>query len=540
MKEITIGTFVTDGERNYKITERIGSGGFAVVYKAECENAAYAVKVLTDENEEYSFKNEYEIACEVNSSYSIQYYYINEIGHNDFPCFIIMEFADGGTLADDYQKREKTKAFYSADELFDIYTQLIEGMIDISKVAIHRDIKLNNLLISGGRIKISDYGISKHAGEATRADSKTMKGYNTWPYYAPELWANPSEHGLNTTKVDIYAMGIVFYMLANLYYPYENTSDPKAMHMYSSVKPYKTEVDPVFVSMINKMLEKPIDDRYSTWEEIRDYLRNSSLGKKSSRDIFVDNMLKSHLAKKSSIDKQKNDEAKTKASKAEVFLRLQNQIITKIYNPLKQIVDAFNTDANNGTISLSKIDSNVENEHFSFRYEASALSADEENRYIDFEFRVLHSERNINGSVYKPVTTLFPMDIAYSGSGGLDYRAVEYKFEGKKILLWGIVKADCGIGFNVAILENPNDPLYGVLKMMYLVPLREGYSFHFDISDDRLKRYCVSGFREMRYDIKAETFNFDEIKAMIKQNEVFGVDSISDPFKNEGKMFWGL
>lgn len=87
--------------------------------------------------------------------------------------------------------------------------QLIDGMLDISNVAVHRDIKLQNILISNGMYKISDYGLAKYAGATTRATSQTMKNMGSVPYYAPELWAQPDSHGLNDVQVDIYAMGIV-------------------------------------------------------------------------------------------------------------------------------------------------------------------------------------------------------------------------------------------------------------------------------------------------------------------------------------------
>lgn len=539
MKDIMVGNTITDGNKEYYIESKVSDGGFGIVYKASCDRLFYAVKVLKTDQEwdKISFRNEFNAALKVNSDHAVKYFYLNEDGQNDFPMFIIMEYAKDGSLCDDYNSRVANKRYYSTEELLNIFTQLIAGMIDISKAVVHRDIKLENILISNGLYKISDYGLAKSVGEVTRSVSKTMKGYGSELYYAPELWANPDAHGLNSTKVDIYAMGIVFYQLANLYYPYEDSSDYKAMHMYASVKSFRSELDSVFQVMIRKMLEKPIDDRYGSWEEINDYLINSSLGKGIGRDPFVDGLLKSELAKKSAADMKISEEMKEKTEKEENFLRLQNQIISKIYNPLKEIVEAFSRDSNSSSIALSAIDTSVDSERFSFEYESvDALSS--ERRNIAFNFEVPHSEIKSRDGVYRPVVGLTPRDPLYSGNGGIDYKTVDYRYCKNRILMWGTICADCGVGISIGILENPNDPLYGKVKMFYLIPLIEGCNFHFSIPDERLKKYCVNGFYEMRYDIKAEDFNFDEIKAMITMNSMFRYNQINDPIEQERSSFF--
>lgn len=122
-----------------------------------------------------------------------------------------MEYADGGNLEGLYNQRKKNKIPFSNDELKDIFFQLIEGMIDISKVAVHRDIKLENILLSntpnGVIYKLADYGISKFADADTRSPSKTMKGAKSVLYYPTELWRDMGAHGQNNVKMgNVYAM----------------------------------------------------------------------------------------------------------------------------------------------------------------------------------------------------------------------------------------------------------------------------------------------------------------------------------------------
>lgn len=162
MKTISLDTVLTDGTNQYVVEEFLGDGGFANVFRATSEGESYAIKVLINDNPKYlnSLKNEFDIASQISSEHAIKYYYLNEHGQNDFPCFIIMEYANGGDLSKNLEMLKSIGASYATDKLFEIYMQLINGMIDISPKAVHRDIKPKNILISNGRFKISDYGLA--------------------------------------------------------------------------------------------------------------------------------------------------------------------------------------------------------------------------------------------------------------------------------------------------------------------------------------------------------------------------------------------
>lgn len=220
---ITIGSKVKDGEGNtYTLTEELGHGGFGCVYKAECEadKSVYAVKTLLysfgDEVTAASFKNEVKISSEVSGEHVIHYIYAHDGDeYPELPPYIIMEYAEGGTLADQIEERKKTNSPYSKEELRNLFLQLVDGMKSINKKLVHRDIKPENILICNGICKITDFGLAKVASESTRTMS--FKGYGTLQYIAPEAWKSEK----NTIQMDIYSMGIVFYELALLDYPYD-------------------------------------------------------------------------------------------------------------------------------------------------------------------------------------------------------------------------------------------------------------------------------------------------------------------------------
>lgn len=118
-----------------------------------------------------------------------------------------------GTLTSLIENQKKTGVQFEKAFLLNVFAQLAEGMREISKFLVHRDIKPDNILICNGKMKISDFGLSKLAGENTR--TLTFKGYGSTKYVAPEAWNNDK----NTIQMDIYSMGIVFYELAFYLFP---------------------------------------------------------------------------------------------------------------------------------------------------------------------------------------------------------------------------------------------------------------------------------------------------------------------------------
>ena len=535
LNSIAEGSTVSDGNNLYTLDRRLGSGGFADVYHAVNDGKEYAIKISRDNNDKnlFSIKNEFEIASKVNSVNAIKYFFLNEYGQNGYPCFIIMEYAKNGSLEDEYQNRTLADKPYSTEELLNIYMQLIDGMIDISRVAVHRDIKPQNILISDGIYKISDYGLAKHVNEATRA--KTMKGAGSLFYYAPELWANPTAHGINDVKIDIYAMGIVFYQLANLSYPYEIISDHRAMHMFSPIKGFDRRVDPVFQSLIRKMMEKSKTKRFSTWEEIKQFLQNTSIGNGIERDVFIDGMIKSSVEKKRIVDEETAKIGKQKSEQEESFKRLAGQIESEIYIPLKELVNEFNNDSPERKAHITNMNVYSANETFSFTFTLDGLSLQDRNRTIQFSFNALHTEIRTDNQIasfsdYNRWST-DPFNRPYT-----EPRKTEFMFRKERLLLWGTAIADCGLAVNLGIVEDPEDALYGVLKSFIRTPnvsgSINGAQIWLPIDMVRLRKLCRNDFYELTYTIKAEEFDFEIIKKLIQQNETSDYDSVKDPFSN--------
>ena len=112
MKFLVAGGSVKDDKNNvYILDEIVGQGGFGCVFKAhrEKDNSVFAIKTLipsfTDSTYVQSFKNEIKLATRVTGNNIVQYEFVND-GDTvpDFPPYIIMEYAAGGTLRDMLKK----------------------------------------------------------------------------------------------------------------------------------------------------------------------------------------------------------------------------------------------------------------------------------------------------------------------------------------------------------------------------------------------------------------------------------------------------
>ena len=89
-----------------------------------------------------------------------------------------------------------------------MFKQLINGIAYChSKSILHRDIKLDNILLSSnGEVKICDFGVSK----VVKRGEMMTEQCGTPAYIAPEILADRGYEGF---AVDIWSAGVVLYAM---------------------------------------------------------------------------------------------------------------------------------------------------------------------------------------------------------------------------------------------------------------------------------------------------------------------------------------
>ena len=122
--------------------------------------------------------------------------------------YFVMEYIDGGTLADKLQCGDRPSPREAA-AMVETLARAVE--FAHQRGIIHRDLKPANVLLTAdGTPKVTDFGLAKHL-EANASMTQTGVVIGTPSYMAPEQAAAKSgEIGLRT---DVYALGAILYEL---------------------------------------------------------------------------------------------------------------------------------------------------------------------------------------------------------------------------------------------------------------------------------------------------------------------------------------
>ena len=206
----------------FNILSKIGEGSYSTVLKVQRieDGNIYALKRVKfyklSEKEKENALNEIRILASVKNKNVISYKeaFFDE---KDSSLGIVMEYADKGDLFQLITERKKTKNYFTEQEVWKIFIQLLNGLKALHDFKIlHRDIKSANVfLFKGGICKLGDLNVSKVARKGL---GYTQTGT---PYYAsPEVW----EEKPYDSKSDVWSLGCVMYETITLRPPFQAKS----------------------------------------------------------------------------------------------------------------------------------------------------------------------------------------------------------------------------------------------------------------------------------------------------------------------------
>ena len=253
----------------YEITELIGVGGMAEVYKGidVIDNKTVAIKILKkefSENEEFlrRFRTESKAIAVLSHPNIVKVY---DVGFSDKIQYIVMEYIDGITLKE-YIEEEKVLTW--KDTLHFIIQILRALQHAHDKGIVHRDIKPQNIMLfTDGTIKVMDFGIAKFASEAGK--TATDQAIGSVHYISPEQASGEA----TDAKSDIYSVGAMMYEMLTGRKPFDsdNPVTIAVMHMHDipeRPKAINPDIPDGLEEIVLRAMEKSPDDRYQTTAEM--------------------------------------------------------------------------------------------------------------------------------------------------------------------------------------------------------------------------------------------------------------------------------
>ena len=440
----------------FKLLSKLGEGSYSTVLKVQriADGNIYALKrvkfyKLSDKEKENAL-NEIRILASVKNKNVISYKeaFFDE---KDSSLGIVMEYADEGDLFQLITERKKTKEYFTEQEIWKVFIQLLKGLKALHDFKIlHRDIKSANVfLFKGGICKLGDLNVSKVARKGL---GYTQTGT---PYYAsPEVW----EEKPYDSKSDVWSLGCVIYEMITLRPPFQAKSMEelykKVMRgIYPKISSkYSIDLSDALKLMIQvesgarptceELLKMPmILKRFEFFKENKDLEseeQNNLLNKKMEllKTIIVPNRLENlgknlpkpnyntdgnNLTLKNNINKLRNQYESLTISNTDLLPNIKKKKISNIYiNKIKKKIQNIKEEeskeyinmVNNGNAKLIKNRYNI-NE----RIQKSLPKNN--NNYINYKKELLnkniilpnlygnnHSSRNNNNSSHKKIINL--------------------------------------------------------------------------------------------------------------------------------------
>ncbi|EER94892.1 hypothetical protein BDA96_01G404000 [Sorghum bicolor] len=249
----------------YEMGKLLGIGSFAKVYHARNVKTSQSVAIKVIDKDKIlkcglmdQITREISVMKLVKHPNIVQLY---EVMATKTKIYFVIEYVKGGELFNKVQRGR-----FKEDVARAYFQQLISA-VDFchSRQVYHRDLKPENLLLDGSHnLKISDFGLSA-LPDCKRKDGLLHTVCGTPAYVAPEII---SRKGYDGAKADIWACGVILYVLLAGYLPFQ---DKNLMDMYKKICKAELKWPSWFSSNVRKLLRRilhPNPNRRISIEEI--------------------------------------------------------------------------------------------------------------------------------------------------------------------------------------------------------------------------------------------------------------------------------
>lgn len=300
---IITGKIVQVGQRFLKVESPIGEGGFANIYRVkDCSTGQlFALKhiILGCEKEKQSIKEEAKIMSKVKGHKNIlnliAVSFGNERGKDE--AFMLLDLCTDNLY--DFMKRNDFKL--SNEKIFEIFysiCQAVKYLHDHKPCIVHMDIKIENVLLCTNQTWVlCDFGSATYKSRKCKnikdveLEIEKIKKETTPAYRAPEMWDLMIGNYISS-KVDIWALGCMLYILCFGYLPFSGNSYLEIINGKLDIPNYRpTLYNELIKAMIHKNQDKRPDIHWvlSKIEEAADFVEMFKLKMENLNDDESEN-----------------------------------------------------------------------------------------------------------------------------------------------------------------------------------------------------------------------------------------------------------
>ena len=256
----------------YRLERALGQGGMGAVYLAEDlkHRRRVAIKVLRPELAAGlgtdRFLREIEVAARLQHPAILP---LHDSGETDGWVYYIMPYVEGESLRD----RLARQGELPVEETARIVSELLDALAYAhGKGVVHRDLKPDNIMLSGRHALLLDFGVAKAVSESAEPAFVTTTGValGTPSYMAPEQAAAGKEVD---HRADLYSLGVVTYELLAGRRPFTGNTAQAIVAAQMTERPadlriHRPGIPEDLAHVVMRALERRPADRWQSAEEM--------------------------------------------------------------------------------------------------------------------------------------------------------------------------------------------------------------------------------------------------------------------------------
>ncbi|GFR28810.1 cyclin-G-associated kinase [Trichonephila clavata] len=273
-----VGQVVELEKQKLRVKRVIAEGGFGYVFVAQdiSTGKEYALKRLLagDNDASKSILREIKFLTKLSGHPNIIHFYAaasiekEHSEHGKAEYLLLTELCTGGPLMDALNSRQSPLSCAQVIQIFYQTCFAVQHMHSQSPPIIHRDLKIENLLLSSdGKIKLCDFGSATtkacHPDNTWSAIQRSLVEdemcKNTTPMYRPpEILDTYNNYPINHA-MDVWALGCILFVLCFKEHPFEDSAKLRILNAKYNIPAHITDYE-VLHDLIRSTLQlNPVD-----------------------------------------------------------------------------------------------------------------------------------------------------------------------------------------------------------------------------------------------------------------------------------------